>query len=160
MFKSVLLDTSFFLRFLNEKDDLFTIADNYFKYFLQQNIDLYISTISIGEYCIGGNIDELPLRNLKILPYNYNHGIQAGQFGKILFQLKKIGQLEVSKRVIIPNDVKLFSQCEIEENITHFVTSDSESIKMYKSLKNEILPNFEIIDIKIPHTEYFGLLNL
>lgn len=32
MHKSVLLDTSFFIRFLNDKDPLFKNADGYFRY--------------------------------------------------------------------------------------------------------------------------------
>lgn len=36
---AVLLDTSFFLRFLNDKDPLFKSADGYFRYFLQNEIE-------------------------------------------------------------------------------------------------------------------------
>ena len=64
MHKAVLLDTSFFLRFLNEGSPLFSNADGYFRYFLQNEIKMYISTISIAEYCVGGDINELPLKNL------------------------------------------------------------------------------------------------
>ena len=160
MSDAVLLDTSFFLRFLNDEDPLFLNADNYFRYFLNKDMDMLVSTISIGEYCVGGSVDELPLRNLKILPFNYNHSTRAGEFGRILFQKRRIGQLEVSKRVIIPNDVKLFSQADIEENILFYVTSDSESIKMYNAIKEELIPNFKIIDLNNPHTEVFGLLDL
>ena len=160
MSDAVLLDTSFFLRFLNDEDPLFLNADNYFRYFLNKDIYMLVSTISIGEYCVGGSVDELPLRNLKILPFNYNHSTRAGEFCRILFQKRRIGQLEVSKRVIIPNDVKLFSQADIEENILFYVTSDSESIKMYNAIKEELIPNFKIIDLNNPHTEVFGLLDL
>ena len=160
MSESVLLDTSFFLRFLNDKDPLFSNSDNYFKYFLTKDIEMLVSTISIGEYCVGGSIDELPFRNLRILPFNFNHSIKAGAFGKILFQKRKIGQLEVSKRVIIPNDIQLFSQADIEENTSYYLTSDSESIKLYNAIKEELTLNFEIIDLNNPHTEIFGLLDL
>lgn len=47
-----LLDTSFFLRLLNENDPLFMNADDYFKYFLHNSLPLFISTISIAEYCV------------------------------------------------------------------------------------------------------------
>lgn len=160
MSESVLLDTSFFLRFLNDEDPLFLNADNYFRYFLSKDIEMLVSTVSIGEYCVGGSVDELPLRNLKILPFNYNHSIKASVFGRILFQKRKIGQLEVSKRVIIPNDVQLFSQADIEENVLYYLTSDTESIKLYNSIKEELSINFEIIDLNNPHTEVFGLLDL
>ena len=62
--KAVLLDTSFFLRFLNDSDPLFENADGYFRYFLQKEITMMISTIIIAEYCVGGDVHELPLRNL------------------------------------------------------------------------------------------------
>ncbi len=68
--KSVLLDTSFFLRFLNETDPLFKNADGYFRYFLQKEITMMISTISVAEYCVGGDMNELPLKNLQIVPFN------------------------------------------------------------------------------------------
>ena len=62
--KAVLLDTSFFLRFLNDADPLFINADDYFRHFLNEDIDMMISTISIAEYCVGGDVHELPLKNL------------------------------------------------------------------------------------------------
>lgn len=40
--KAVLLDTSFFIRFLNESDPLFKNADGYFRYFLQKEISMMI----------------------------------------------------------------------------------------------------------------------
>jgi hypothetical protein len=71
--KAVLLDTSFFLRFLNDRDPLYKNADGYFRYFLKEDMPMMISTISIAEYCIGGDIHELPLKNLQILPFNLDH---------------------------------------------------------------------------------------
>lgn len=65
MHKSVLLDTSFFLRFLKETDPLFKNADGYFRYFLENDIAMVISTISIAEYCVGGDVHELPLKIYK-----------------------------------------------------------------------------------------------
>jgi Na+-driven multidrug efflux pump len=45
--KAVLLDTSFFLRFLNDSDTLFKHADDYFRYFIGNNIAMLISTIRL-----------------------------------------------------------------------------------------------------------------
>lgn len=36
--KSVLLDTSFFLRFLNDNDPLYANADGYFRHFLREDM--------------------------------------------------------------------------------------------------------------------------
>ncbi len=48
---SVLLDTSFFIRLLNDEDALHKNAKDYFKSFLESDIILKVSTISIAEYC-------------------------------------------------------------------------------------------------------------
>jgi predicted nucleic acid-binding protein len=57
---SVLLDTSFFIRLLNDEDPLHQHAKDYFKYFLEQEIILKISTVSVAEYCVVGKVGDLP----------------------------------------------------------------------------------------------------
>ncbi len=94
-----MLDTSFFLRFLDELSPLFRNADVYFRYFLEKEIAMFISTISIAEYCVGGEVHELPLRNLQILPFNLDHSKQTGEFAKIIFRNK--GKLKLNERNII-----------------------------------------------------------
>lgn len=158
MHKSVLLDTSFFLRFLNESDPLFKNADGYFRYFIKEEITMMISTISIAEYCVGGDIHELPLRNLQIIPFNLDHSKRTGEFARIIFQNK--GKLKLNERNIIPNDTKLFSQADCEKSVEFYVSSDSESFKIYSLLTIESNPKFKFIDLKVPHYEIFGLLNL
>lgn len=158
--EGALLDTSFFLRFLNEGDPLFEKADNYYKYFLEQKFDLFISTISIAEYCVGGAVDQLPLKNLLVLPFNINHAQRAGELARVLYEARKTGQLSVNERPIIINDAKLFAQTDSELNISYFVTSDSRSMSLFQTLKNRINLNFSLININIDYTETFGLLGL
>lgn len=133
MHKAVLLDTSFFLRFLNDDSPLFSNADGYFRYFLQNEIKMYVSTISIAEYCVGGNINELPLKNLQIVPFNFDHSKKAGEFAKLIFQYKN--KLQLRERNLIPNDTKLFATADIEKSVAFYLSSDTESHKIYKHLK-------------------------
>ena len=77
---SVLLDTSFLVRLLHEADPLHDNAKDYFRYFLEKEIALKVSTISVAEYCVKGKIEELPLRNIQIIPFNLDHGIKTGEF--------------------------------------------------------------------------------
>lgn len=158
--KAVLLDTSFLLRFLNEYDPLFKNADGYFRYFIERDYSLIISTISVAEYCVLGTVDQLPLKNLKILPFNLSHCRRTGEFAKILFEARHAGKVDFSQRVIIPNDSKLFAQADTEPSIEYFLTSDSESQKAYNILKNATNPHFTIIDINRSHAETFGILDL
>lgn len=154
---SVLLDTSFFIRLLNEKDSLHSNALGYFRYFLEKDIILKCSTISIAEYCVRGSVDELPWRNLQVIPFNMNHGVRAGEFAKIVFIERN--RLNLNNRNIIPNDAKLFAQADIEDAITHFVTSDEECLKIYRILKSNANARFEIINIRTPFNETYGMLN-
>jgi len=94
-----------------------------------------ITTISIAEYSVGGDVHELPLRNLQIVPYNLDHAKRTGEFAKIAFEAKRKGKLDVSNRNIIPNDTKLFAQADCERAVELYLSSDSESFKIYK-LKN------------------------
>jgi hypothetical protein len=156
--KAVLLDTSFFLRFLNDSDPLFKNADGYFRYFLQKEITMMISTISIAEYCVGGDVHELPLRNLQIVPFNLDHSKRTGEFAKIVFQNK--GKLKLKERNIIPNDTKLFAQADCEKAVEFYLSSDTESLKIYNLLRQETAPKFQFIDLNTPYNETFGLLDL
>jgi len=82
---SVLLDTSFFIRLLNDEDELHENALSYYKYFLENDIVLKVSTISIAEYCVFGKLEDLPLKDIQIVPFNLIHAKKTGEFAKIIF---------------------------------------------------------------------------
>jgi len=156
---SVLLDTSFFIRLLNDQDPLHNNARRYYKYFLEENITLKVSTISIAEYCVKGKLEDLPLINIQILPFNLFDAQRTGQFAKVIFNENNVLPEKLLPRAIIPNDSKLFAQADIDKTITHFITSDARSTKTYQMLTKQIRPKFLIIDIAIPHDEAFGVLS-
>lgn len=87
---SVLLDTSFFIRLLNDEDPLHSNAVGYFKYFLENEIALKVSTITIAEYCFLGKLEDLPLKNVQIVPFNLKDAEKTGEFAKIIFTENKI----------------------------------------------------------------------
>lgn len=157
---SVLLDTSFFIRLLNDEDSLHTNAVGYFRYFLENDIVLKVSTISIAEYCVLGNLEDLPLKNIQIVPFNLKEAEKTGQFANIIFAKNKVSEEKLTPRAIIPNDSKLFAQADLDKSVTHFVTSDIRSKNTLALLKKGTNPKFEIISIDIPFTETFGILDL
>lgn len=117
-----------------------------------------ISTISIAEYCVGGDVHELPLKNLQLIPFNLDHAKRTGEFAKIVFQYKN--KLQLKERNIIPNDTKLFAQADTEIAIEFYLSSDSESLKIYKLIKEHTNPKFQFIDLNIPYSQTFGVLDL
>ena len=157
---SVLLDTSFFIRLLNDEDPLHSNAVGYFKYFLENEITLKISTISIAEYCVLGKLEDLPLKNVQIIPFNSKDAEKTGEFAEIIFTQNKINVEKLSPRAIIPNDSKLFAQSDLDKTISYFVTSDVRSKNTLALLKKGTNPKFDIISIDVPFTETFGILDL
>lgn len=157
---SVLLDTSFFIRLLNDEDPLHLNALGYYKYYLENEVILKISTISIAEYCVFGNLNDLPLKNLQIIPFNLNHAVRTGEFAKVIFTENKVAPEKLTPRAIIPNDSKLFAQADLDKSVTHFVTSDNRSKNTLNTLKTGLTPKFEIIDIQNPYNLTYGILAL
>ncbi len=119
---------------------------------------MIISTISIAEYCVGGDVHELPLRNLQIVPFNLDHFKRTGEFAKIVFRNK--GKLKWKERNIIPNDTKLFAQVAYNKTIEFYLSSGTGSFKIFNLLKQETAPKFQFIDLHTPFNETFGLLDL
>lgn len=156
--EAVLLDTSFFIRLLDEKDPLNKSADEYLKFFLDNEVELMLSAISIAEYCVYGDVTELPMKYLRVIPFNIDHAIKAGEFASVLFEQRKSGA--TIDRRLIQNDVKLFAQCEILKSVSAFITSDARSRTIFETLRATNLIRFDFVDISTSCNETFGTLGL
>lgn len=156
---AVLLDTSFLIRLLSETDALHSNALGYFRYFLENGIPMYVSTIAIAEYCVTGNIEELPLKDLRILPFNITHATIAGRMASIMIKARKEGNNDYGARPVVLNDVKMLSQAHCVDEISMFVTSDSRSAKIFKRINAEFPLRFEHMDIHEPYCSRFGELD-
>ena len=64
--KSIMLDTSFCIRLLDNNDALHQNALDYFKYFLTEKISIHLSTIAVAEYAVGDDPANLPINNFQI----------------------------------------------------------------------------------------------
>lgn len=154
--KCILLDTSFFIRLLNPNDPLHSNTLSFYRHFLQSDNKLKCSTISVAEYCVRGKSEELPLKNIEILPFNFLHAEKAGQFANAVYANKNA--LDLSTRLIIPNDTNLFAQAEVEKEINYFATADKECIKVFDFLNGHLSLNFKIINIREPYHTELGIL--
>jgi len=54
----------------------------------------------------------------------------------------------------------LFAQADREMAVEFYLSSDSESQKIYNLLRQESPPKFQFIDLNTPFNETFGLLDL
>lgn len=156
----VLLDTSFFIRLLNEEDPLHENALGYFRYFLEHDFVIKISTIAIAEYCVRGDVSELPLKNMLIVPFNFDHAQRAGKMIAEVYAEKKKRSATITPRTVVPNDTKMFAQADVEPDINFYGIADVECKKVYKMIESaEGKLSFDFIDITIPYTTFFGLLD-
>lgn len=154
-----MLDSSFLRRFIDETSDLNKNATEYYKYFLENDYELCISTIALAENLTYSTMGEFPFKDVKIVPFNIDHAKKTGEFARYLFEEKRKDNLIINQRNIIPNDTKLFSQAEVIRELEYFISSDSESNKIYQKLLKKFGLKYKFIDLNISCGEYFGTLN-
>lgn len=154
--RSVLLDNSFVTRLLKSDDPFHLNVVDYFQYFLENNIILYLSTIVISEYAVADNPDNLlALNSFQLLEFDYGDAKIAGQFFAHLKEDTELRNIE--ERKVIINDLKLFAQIHNRE-IDAFISKDRKALsKMIKPLKNQGL-NFQYLDLTVPLKEKLGKL--
>ena len=158
MGKIVSCDTSFIIRLYKKDDEWNENAVGYFRYFLEENYQIILSTIALGEYCVKGDVSDIQLDKIRISPHNAIHAILTGKCGAFLDKIKKAGVKVVDERIIITNDVKLFAQAQIDKS-DYFISFDTRSKKVYDALKQEGLITFDFLDFHTPAGNVFGRLD-
>jgi len=155
--KVVFCDTGFVIRLLDKTDELHENAIGYFRYFLENDYIIRMSTIAVAEFCVKDRIEHLPLKQILLSPYNAIHASKTGECARILFSAKAKGVLEVGARILIQNDVKLLVQAECE-SASYYLTSDSNSKRMYDVLKGNGLLSFDFTDIHMSPSLKFSFI--
>ncbi|MCB0380197.1 MAG: hypothetical protein KDD24_03000 [Flavobacteriales bacterium] len=155
--RSVLVDNSFCIRLLKADDEYHQNTVDYLEYFLENNIEIYLSTIVVGEYAVGDNPDHLLSLNVfKLLEYDYLDAKISGDFTSELIHNKELRELE--QRQIVINDIKLFAQIK-NRGIDAYITKDRKSLdKMIKHLKKSHSFQVEFIDLSISLNDKLGRL--
>ena len=96
--RSILLDNSFVMRLLKADDEYHNNVVEYFQYFLEKNIILYLSTIVISEYSVADNPDNLlALNAFQILEFDYSDAKISGDYFTILKDNKDLRENEERK---------------------------------------------------------------
>jgi hypothetical protein len=157
----VLCDTSFFIRLNNPQDPLHSYARGYLKFLQEGDHLIYVSTIALAEYAVRDSIGNLPMRYLRVLPFNIDHAVSAGEFARIVFTKRDQLPADINQqRVIIPNDTKMFAQAHVTPTITHYLTADVKCEGIHKLLHTESSLAFQLLSVRAPHHLAFGVLNL
>lgn len=156
----VLCDTGFLIRLNQPQDLLHANARGYLKYLIANDHQLYVSTIALAEYAVRDKIENLPMRYFRVLPFNIDHAQKAGEFAGIVFSRRDQIPDEITQRVIIPNDTKMFAQADVATGITHYLTADQKCETVYRLVKESAAIDFQILSLRVPHQQAFGELGL
>ncbi|MVN78947.1 hypothetical protein GO988_21670 [Hymenobacter sp. HMF4947] len=123
-------------------------AHEYMKCFMDSDWTMYLSTIAIAEWCVKGQMHQLPLQNLQILPFAVSHAERAGAFTAVALQNRPS---EPNQRALVKNDTKLFAQADEKNDITYYLSSDNKSEKLFQQIiRSGYQPRFRFASLCLP----------
>ncbi|WP_309678575.1 hypothetical protein [Polaromonas sp.] len=121
---SVLLDTSFLITFSDPTRAHHAAAVQYYKECVHRQVPMYLSTIVISEFQVKQAINDLPLRNFVVLPFNVDHAMSCGLI------IRSMARDPEDDRVRVKDDFKLLAQCDCEA-VSHLISEDASTLAKY-----------------------------
>ena len=85
---------------------------------------MYLSTIVISEFQVKQAINDLPLRNFVVLPFNVDHAMRCGLI------IRSMVRDPEDDRVRVKDDFKLLAQCDCEA-VSHLISEDASTLAKY-----------------------------
>lgn len=164
-FLGILCDTSFIITLLNEERKDNQVAKDFYKFFLDNNVPLYLSSVVVGEFCVCGEFDQLPIEVMRPITYTLSHAKVAANITRAFQERRKLDHQQDNSwsRPRIPNDSMLLGQASAEPCISHFITAD---IKLKKRVEqtfkgqNEGIFACKVITLEHSVFEVTGALDL
>jgi predicted nucleic acid-binding protein len=121
---SILVDTSFLITLADPARRHHEVAKTYFRECLKANVPLDLSAIVASEFQVKQAVNDLPLRNFIVLPFNIDHAMTAGLL------MRTVVRDAGDERNAVKDDVKLIAQA-VCESITHVLTEDEKTLAKY-----------------------------
>ena len=121
---SVLLDTSFLITWSDPARANHAAAMAYYRVCVRRQVPMYQSAIVISEFQVRQAINDLPLRNFVVLPFNVDHAMRCGLI------IRSMTRDPEDDRVRVKDDFKLVAQCDCE-SISHLFTEDASTLAKY-----------------------------
>lgn len=121
---SVLLDTSFLISLSDPARAHHAVAYQFYKECIARRVPMFLSTVVISEYQVKQAINDLPLRNFIVLPFNVDHAMACGLL--VRSSPRDIGD----DRVRVKDDFKLIAQCQCD-GLSHVLSEDASTLTKY-----------------------------
>ena len=127
---SALLDTSFLISFADSSRPNHSAAIAYYRECVRRQIPMYLSTVVISEFQVKQAVNDLPLRNFVVLPFNIDHAMKCGLL------IRNMARDIEDDRVRVKDDFKLVAQCDCEA-ISHLLSEDASTLAKYLKRAND-----------------------
>lgn len=127
MNEAVVLDTGFLISLVDRNRPCHGSARAYYKHFLDHQIAMLVPTVVAAEFAIVQPVDDLPLRNFRILPFNLTEAIKCAELNAHYYR-QVLGQ--VGKRDAVKDDFKIIAQAVVQK-ARLLVTEDDTTLDRY-----------------------------
>jgi hypothetical protein len=120
MAAGVLLDTSFLITLAGKSRAHHEAARRYWRYFIEEEVPIFLSTIVVSEFCVKQEIDPQILRCCVVLPFNWD---DAQCVATLDWKPLRPAGVE---RDALKDDIKIIAQAA-RMDVEFVITDDSES---------------------------------
>ncbi|MEM7660493.1 MAG: type II toxin-antitoxin system VapC family toxin [Bacteroidota bacterium] len=153
----IFLDTSFFIRLLDNQDEHHANAVGYYQRWIADGTSLFSSTIVMAEFGVQADLGNFPARGLTTLAFDASHAAQTAIFAKAAFAARRKGIISLDHRNVIPNDTKLIAQAHTVG--AEYLAGRDQNLKaVLHFLQQQGLTSVQYLDITTPAAEFFGEL--
>ncbi len=122
MADGVLLDTSFLISFADRNRPHHAVAVQFYKFFANEGIPMFLSTVVASEFHLKQPVTDLPLDAMIVLPFNLPDAMRAAELD---FTQHK-GTPGIT-RDALKDDFKLLGQIKAND-ISYIITEDAKSL--------------------------------
>jgi predicted nucleic acid-binding protein len=124
MAAQVLMDTSFLISLVDANRPHHSVAEQYYRLALEQQVPMILSAIVASEFSIKQSLTDLPLRQFRALPFNIPHAIRAAELWR------QVTRDDGDNRAVVRDDLKLIAQAD-KESIAFVLTEDHKTLYKY-----------------------------
>ena len=128
---SALVDTSFLISLSDPTRRHHAVAQQYYRECIARRVPMYLSTVVISEYQVKQAINDLPLRNFMVLPFNVDHAMACGLL------VRAVPRDAGDDRVRVKDDFKLIAQCQCD-GLSHVLSEDASTLTKYVNRFREL----------------------
>jgi predicted nucleic acid-binding protein len=125
----ILLDTSFFITLADPKRANHQTGRRYWKFFLEQQIPIYLSVIVVSEFYLKQELSPEILRACVVLPFNWNDAVKSAELDFTAYKGAR------SSRDALKDDIKIIAQARMPMSNTSSLMTRTPLQNMQRNAK-------------------------